>query len=87
MFVDIGGMESVPDARLEDEITTLAGHLNAATARFVALVGEYDRRGAWKAWGSKSCADWLSWRCGISPVAAREQLARGARTGRAVRDP
>jgi len=37
-------------------------------------VGEYDRREAWKAWGSKSCADWLSWRCGISPVAAREQL-------------
>ncbi|MGI8593653.1 MAG: DUF222 domain-containing protein [Solirubrobacteraceae bacterium] len=74
MFVDIGGVQSVPDARLEDEITTLAGHLNAATARFLLLVGEYDRREAWKAWGSKSCADWLSWRCGISPVAAREQL-------------
>jgi len=79
MFVDIGGVESVPDARLEDEITTLAGHLNAATACFLRLVGEYDRREAWKAWGSKSCADWLSWRCGISPVAAREQL-RVART-------
>jgi len=82
MFVDIGGVESVPDARLEDEITTLAGHLNAATARFLKLVAEYDRREACKAWGSKSCADWLSWRCGISPVAAREQL----RVARALGD-
>jgi len=24
MFVDIGGVKSVPDAKLEDEITTLA---------------------------------------------------------------
>ncbi len=82
MFVDIGGVESVSDARLEDEITTLAGHLNAATARFLLLVGEFDRREAWKAWGSKSSADWLSWRCGISPVAAREQL----RVARALGD-
>ncbi len=66
--------EPVAIERLEDEITTLAGHLNAATARFLVLVGEYDRRGGWRAWGSKSCADWLSWRCGISPVTAREHL-------------
>ena len=76
------GGEPVALDRLEDEITTLAGHLNAATARFLVLVGEYDRRGGWRAWGSKSCADWLSWRCGISPVTAREQL----RVARALED-
>jgi hypothetical protein len=26
------------------------------------------------AWGAKSCAAWLSWRCGLTPVAAREQV-------------
>ncbi len=82
MFVDVGGAGSVSNARLEDEISTLAGHLNAATARFLLLVAEYDRREGWKEWGSKSCADWLSWRCGISPVAAREQL----RVARALAD-
>jgi len=82
MFVYIGGVGPASNARLEDEITTLAGHLNAATARFLLLVSEYDRREAWKVWGSKSCADWLSWRCGISPVAAREQL----RVARALGD-
>ncbi len=88
MFVDIGGVGSVSNARLEDEITTLAGHLNAATARFLLLIAEYDRREGWKEWGSKSCADWLSWRCGVSPVAAREQLrvARALAELPAIRD-
>ena len=43
------------------------------------LVAEFDRRGGWGEWGAKSCAHWLSWRCGISPVAAREHVA--SRTG------
>ena len=38
---EIAGL-STPD--LAAEITTLAGHLNAANARFLALLGEFDRR-------------------------------------------
>jgi hypothetical protein len=59
---------------LEREITELGGHINAATARWLALVGEFDRRQGWAEWGCRSCAHWLSYRCGVSPAAAREQV-------------
>ncbi len=57
---------------LEAQITELAGHLNAATYRFLSLIAEYDRRGGWS--GSQSCAHWLNWKCGINLGAAREQV-------------
>jgi len=59
---------------LVDEITELAGHLNAAKARFLALIAELDRRRGWAEWGVKSCAHWLNWKCGINLGAAREKL-------------
>jgi Domain of unknown function (DUF222)/HNH endonuclease len=37
-------------------------------------VGEFDRREAWADWGCRSCTHWLSYRCGVSPAAAREQV-------------
>lgn len=63
---------STPD--LVAEITTLAGHLNAANARFLALAAELDRRKGWAEWGVKSCAHWLNWKCGITLGAAREKV-------------
>lgn len=63
-----------PSERLEREITELGGHINAATARWLGLVGEFDRREAWAEWGCRSCTHWLSYRCGVSPAAAREQV-------------
>lgn len=66
--------------QLEDEIGELAAHINAATCRWLLLVAEYDRREAWKAWGSRSCADWLSLRCGLAPGPGREHV----RVARAV---
>ena len=63
---------STPD--LVAEITILAGHLNAANARFLALVAELDRRRGWAEWGVKSCAHWLNWKCGIDLGAARERV-------------
>jgi hypothetical protein len=63
---------STPD--LVDRITTLAGHLNAANARFLALIAELDRRRGWAEWGVKSCAHWLNWKCGIDLGAAREKV-------------
>jgi Domain of unknown function (DUF222) len=71
-------MDSEPGSmaleRLEREIGELAAHIHAATCRWLLLVAEFDRREGWANWGAKSCADWLSWRCGIAPRAAREQL-------------
>ena len=63
---------ATPD--LIDQITELAGHLNAAQARWLALIAEFDRREAWAEWGVKSCAHWLNWKCGIGMNAAREKV-------------
>jgi hypothetical protein len=60
--------------RLEREIGELAGHLAAATCRWLSLVAEFDESGGWADWGAKSCAQWLSWRCSVGQVAAREHV-------------
>ena len=59
---------------LEREICELAAHIAAATCRWLQLVAEFDRRGGWADWGAKSCAQWLSWRCSIGRVTAREHI-------------
>jgi hypothetical protein len=38
------------------------------------LIAEFDKQNGWGAWGVKSCAEWLSWRCSIGRVAAREHV-------------
>jgi Domain of unknown function (DUF222)/HNH endonuclease len=67
-------LAAIPLEHLEHEITELAAHINAATCRWLLLVGEFDRREGWADWGCKSCTHWLSYRCGLSPAAAREQV-------------
>ena len=69
-----GEFSSVSTPDLVDQITTLAGHLNAANARFLGLIAELDRRRGWAEWGVKSCAHWLNWKCGIGLGAAREKV-------------
>jgi len=59
--------------RLGDEIAELSVHLDAATARLLSLIREFDARGGWNT-GFRSCADWLSWRVGLDPGAARERV-------------
>ena len=58
--------------RLGDEIAELSAHLEAATARLLALIREFDARGGWESF--RSCAAWLSWRIGLDPGAARERV-------------
>jgi transposase len=66
---------------LERQICELAADLAAATCRWLDLVAEFDARGGWREWGVNSCAHWLSWRCGIGLLAAREhtRIARALR--------
>ncbi|HET9489683.1 MAG TPA: DUF222 domain-containing protein, partial [Methylomirabilota bacterium] len=59
--------------RLGDEIAELAAHLDAATARLLDLIREFDAQGGWGN-GFKSCAHWLTWRVGLAPGAAREHV-------------
>jgi hypothetical protein len=67
---------------LETQICELAGHLTAATCRFLLLVGDFDARRGWAEWDLPSCAAWLAWKCQIAPGTAREQV----RVARALRE-
>jgi hypothetical protein len=59
--------------RLGDEIAELSAHLDAATARLLAVIRDFDARGGWNT-GFRSCAAWLAWRVGLDPGAARERV-------------
>jgi 5-methylcytosine-specific restriction endonuclease McrA len=59
--------------RLGDEIAELSAHLDAATARLLELIREFDIRGGWGQ-GFRSCAAWLAWRVGLDLGAARERV-------------
>jgi hypothetical protein len=59
--------------RLGDEIAELSAHLDAATARLLLLIREFDDQGGWNT-GFRSCAAWLSWRVGLDMGAARERV-------------
>jgi uncharacterized protein DUF222/HNH endonuclease len=59
--------------QLGDKIAVLSAHLDAATARLLDLIREFDARGGWNS-GFSSCAAWLSWRVGLDLGAARERV-------------
>ena len=59
--------------RLGDEIAEMSAHLEAATARLLDRIREFDIREGWNN-GFSSCAAWLSWRVGLDPGAARERV-------------
>jgi hypothetical protein len=61
-------------AELEAQITELAGQLNAATYRWLTLIGEFDRRQGWADGSLHSCAHWLNFKCGLDLGAAREKV-------------
>ena len=72
----------MPLERLEAQICELAGHLTAATCRFLVLLADFDARRGWASWEMNSCAQWLSWKCQMSSGTAREHV----RVARALRD-
>jgi 5-methylcytosine-specific restriction endonuclease McrA len=59
---------------LADQIAELAVHLEAASARLLDLIREFDARGGWAVQGARSCAEWLSYRIGLDRGAAREKV-------------
>ncbi len=59
--------------RLGDTIAELSAQLEAATARLLDLIREFDARRGWNT-GFRSCAAWLSWRVGLDLGAAREKV-------------
>jgi hypothetical protein len=67
---------------LDAAICRLASRINAVNYEMLVLVREFDDRMGWAKWGHSNCAEWLSWRCGISVSAAREKV----RTAHALRN-
>lgn len=70
-------IETLSTDELEKGICGFAARLAAATCVFVLAVAEYDRRRAWETWECRSMAHWLSWKCAMGPVAAREHVRVG----------
>jgi hypothetical protein len=59
----------------------LVSQITAASARLIAMIGEFDAAEGWRDWGMRSTAHWLSWKTGIGIGAGREQV----RVARALR--
>src|SRR2546421_2393224 len=59
--------------RLGDEIAEISAHLEAATARLLDRIRQFDVREGWNT-GFRSCAAWLAWRVGLDLGAARERV-------------
>ncbi len=66
--------EAIADVdQLGHEIAALSAHLEAATARLLDLIREFDVREGWNH-GFRSCAHWLAWRASMDLGAARERV-------------
>src|SRR5260370_25086417 len=63
--------------QLGNQIAELSAHLEAATARLLDLIREFDARAGWNN-GFRSCAHWLAWRASMDIGAPRERV-RAAR--------
>ena len=59
--------------QLGEQIAELSAHLDAATARLLDLIREFDAREGWSN-GFRSCAAWLAWKVGLDLGAARERV-------------
>lgn len=53
---------------LANEITDLAGHINAMNYEFLKLLREFDEHGGWQVDGVRSFPHWLNWKCGLGAL-------------------
>ena len=63
-----------PNVCLADEIALLAAQVDVGTHRLLTCIRRFDESGEWGLQGARSCADWLAWRIGLTPGAAREKV-------------
>lgn len=66
---------------LGEQIAEHAAHIDAATHRLLTDIRAFDRSGGWHTQGTRSCADWLSWRLGWDGGRAREHVRVANRLG------
>ncbi len=61
-------------AALEARIAELSALMDVLDHERLRCLRRFDELGGWADQGARSCAHWLSWRTGLSPGAAREQV-------------
>jgi hypothetical protein len=59
---------------MAEEIAAMAAHIDAATQRLLTLLRQFDLCRGWFEQGAVSCAQWLSWRIGMSPATAHDRI-------------
>ncbi|MBO6940336.1 MAG: DUF222 domain-containing protein [Deltaproteobacteria bacterium] len=69
-----GGTSNRSGDEVVAELVQLSARIDAAIQRQLALIREVHARDLWFSWGLRTCAEWLGWRLGLSPGAARERL-------------
>jgi len=73
----VNRLDLIPESNqaLSEELTRLAGHINAAHYRFLKLLAALIERNVWGGdSGMKTPAHWLNYYCGIDLGAAREKV-------------
>lgn len=70
-----------PKERMGEEIAALAARIDAATYELLVLIRKFDEQEGWNC-GFLNCVQWLTWRIGLAPSAARERV----RVARALAD-
>jgi len=68
------GPQRLPLDELESSLLTSWREATQAEYRFLKLLGEFNMRRGWEAYGNTDCAQWLNWRCGISRTTAQEKV-------------
>ena len=67
---------------LADEIALLAAQVDVGMHRLLTCIRRFDESEEWAPTGARSCADWLAWRIGLVPGAAREKVRVARALGR-----
>lgn len=67
---------------LADQIAVLAAQVDVGTHRLLSCIRRFDESEEWAHQGARTCADWLAWRIGLAPGAAREKVRVARALGR-----
>src|SRR6476620_994911 len=67
---------------LADQIAVLAAQVDVGTHRLLTCIRRFDESEEWGHEGARTCADWLAWRIGLAPGAAREKVRVARALGR-----
>ncbi len=71
---DYHAIDPADAEHLADEISELCAYIHVATAHLIEMLREFDENKYWGVLGFRSCVEWLSFKCGLGPCAAREHL-------------